>query len=138
VKLFVRGDLDGFLGIGLDNVVQLLIAVGLCQAVLGFPASLIYQVILPAIALSYLVGNIFYAWQAHRLARKENRTDACALPYGLNTPTMVAFAFLVMLPARRLAQPIRRERRGKWAWPPAFARAWWSCSLLSRPIGFGG
>jgi AGZA family xanthine/uracil permease-like MFS transporter len=126
VKLFVRGDLDGFLGIGLDNVVQLLIAVGLCQAVLGFPLALIYHSILPAIALSYLVGNLFYAWQAHRLARKEGRTDACALPYGLNTPTMIAFAFLVMLPARNLAAASGATDPSRTAWQMGLAACFFS------------
>jgi AGZA family xanthine/uracil permease-like MFS transporter len=121
VKFLVRGDLDGFLGIGLDNVVQLLIAVGLCQAVIGFPAALIYHSILPAIAFSYLVGNCFYAWQARRLARKEGRDDVCALPYGLNTPTMVAFAFLVMLPARNLAVAAGVPDPVKTAWQMGLA-----------------
>ncbi len=126
MKLFVRGDLDGFLGIGLDNIVQLLIAVGLCQAVLGFPDGMIYQSILPAISLSYLVGNCFYAWQARRLARKENRDDACALPYGLNTPTMVAFAFLVMLPAKNLAAAAGDPDPAKTAWQMGMAACFFS------------
>jgi adenine/guanine/hypoxanthine permease len=126
VKLFVRGDLDGFLGIGLDNVVQLLIAVGLCEGVLGFSGALVYHLILPAIALSYLVGNSFYAWQAHRLARKEGRDDACALPYGLNTPTMVAFAFLVMLPARNLAAASGDLDPAKTAWQMGLAACFFS------------
>jgi AGZA family xanthine/uracil permease-like MFS transporter len=126
VKLLVRGDLDGFLGIGLDNVVQLLIAVGLCQGVLGFSGPLVYQSILPAIALSYLVGNCFYAWQAHRLGRKEGRTDACALPYGLNTPTMVAFAFLVMLPAKNLAAAAGAADPARTAWQMGLAACFFS------------
>ena len=126
MKLFVRGDLDGFLGIGLDNVVQLLIAVGLCQFVLGFSGLLIYQTILPAIALSYLLGNIFYARQAYRLARQENRSDVCALPYGLNTPIMIAFAFLVMLPARNLAAAAGASDPTHVAWQLGIAACFFS------------
>ena len=126
MKLLVRGDLDGFLGIGLDNVVQLLIAVGLCRLALGFPDALIYQSILPAIALSYLLGNGLYAWQAHRLARKEGRDDACALPYGLNTPTMVAFAFLVMLPARNMAAAAGDADPAHTAWQMGLAACFFS------------
>jgi adenine/guanine/hypoxanthine permease len=103
MKLFVRGDVDGFFAIALDNLVQLLLIPALCIGVVGMAPSMVYGRILPGIAMSYIAGNLFYAWQAHRLARRENRTDVCAMPFGLNTPTMIAYAFLVMLPARQLA-----------------------------------
>jgi AGZA family xanthine/uracil permease-like MFS transporter len=103
VKLFTRGDVDGFFAIALDNTVQLLLIPPMCIGVLGFRAELVYGRILPGIAISYLVGNLFYAWQAHRLARRENRSDVCALPFGLNTPTLIAYVFLVMAPAKQIA-----------------------------------
>ena len=93
MKLFTRGDVDGFCAIALDNVVQLLLVPSLCLGVAGFPPALVYGRILPGIAVSYLAGNLFYAWQAHRLAKKESRNDVCALPFGLNTPTFIAFVF---------------------------------------------
>ncbi len=104
MKLFVRGDVDGFCAIALDNIVQLLLVPALCLTVVGMPPGLVYGRILPGIAVSYLVGNLFYAWQAHRLAVRENRTDVCALPFGLNTPTFIAYIFLVMLPAKQIAR----------------------------------
>jgi len=42
--------------------------------------------ILPAVAFSILFGNLFYAWQAHRLARRTGRSDVTAIPFGINTP----------------------------------------------------
>jgi len=60
--------------------------------------------ILPAAGVSLLAGNLFYAWQARRLARAERRDDVCALPYGINALTVFAFVFLVMLPAKLAAQ----------------------------------
>src|SRR5476651_492603 len=104
MKLFTRGDFDGFCAIALDNIVQLLLVPALCLNVVGLPPALVYGRILPGIAVSYLAGNLFYAWQAHRLARKEGRTDVCALPFGLNTPTFIAYVFLVMLPAKQIAR----------------------------------
>jgi AGZA family xanthine/uracil permease-like MFS transporter len=103
MKLFTRGDVDGFCAIALDNIVQLLLVPALCLNVVGMPPALVYGRILPGIAVSYLCGNLFYAWQAHRLAKRENRTDVCALPFGLNTPTFIAYVFLVMLPAKQIA-----------------------------------
>jgi adenine/guanine/hypoxanthine permease len=103
MKLFVRGDVDGFFAIALDNTVQLLLIPALCVGVVGMAPSFVYSRILPGVAVAYIAGNLFYAWQAHRLAKRENRSDVCAIPFGLNTPTMIAYAFLVMLPARQLA-----------------------------------
>lgn len=100
MRWFVRGDIDGFFGLALDNLVQLLLIVALCQGVLGFPLELIYGTIFPASAISLLIGNLFYAWQAKRLAARTGRTDVCALPYGINTVSLIAFVFLVMLPVK--------------------------------------
>jgi AGZA family xanthine/uracil permease-like MFS transporter len=103
MKLFCRGDVDGFCAIALDNIVQLLLIPPLCIGVLGFSPWLVYGRILPGVAVSYLLGNLFYAWQAHKLAAKENRSDVCAIPFGLNTPTMIAYILLVMAPAKQIA-----------------------------------
>lgn len=103
MRLFCRGDFDGFCAIALDNIVQLLIVPPLCLGVLGFRPALVYGHILPGIAVSFLVGNLFYAWQAHRLAAREGRSDVCALPFGINTPALIAYVFLVMAPARQIA-----------------------------------
>jgi AGZA family xanthine/uracil permease-like MFS transporter len=100
MRWFVRGDLDGFFGLALDNFVQLLLIDLLCRFVLGFDVSLIYGTILPGVAVSLVVGNVFYARQALKLGRETGRDDICALPYGINTPSLVAFVFLVMLPPR--------------------------------------
>ena len=97
-SLFVRGDIDGFFGLFLDNLLQLMVISVLGQAVCGFPPELINGRILPGAALSILVGNVFYAWQARRLARSTGRDDITALPYGINTPSVVAFIFLIMGP----------------------------------------
>jgi hypothetical protein len=75
----------------------------LCRGVLGFPADLVYGRILPGAAISILVGNVAYALQARRLAAQTGRTDVCALPYGINTVSLFAHVFLVMLPAKTLA-----------------------------------
>lgn len=100
----VRGDIDGLFGLAIDNLIQLLVIVALCRAVLGFPDDLIIGVILPGAAVSLVVGNVFYGWQAIRLSQKTGRTDICALPYGINTVSLFAFVFLIMLPASLAAK----------------------------------
>jgi adenine/guanine/hypoxanthine permease len=95
---FVRGDIDGFFGLFIDNLLQLMLIVVLCQAVCGFPATLLTQRILPGAAVSILLGNLFYTWQANQLMRKTGRNDVTALPYGINTPSLFAYIFLIMGP----------------------------------------
>ena len=112
----VAGDVDGFFGLALDNLVQLLIIVGLCRGVLGFSEDLVYGRILPGAAVSLLVGNLYYAWQAKRLAERERRADVCALPYGINTVSLFAFVFLVMLPAKLAAQAAGVADPARAAW----------------------
>jgi AGZA family xanthine/uracil permease-like MFS transporter len=103
VPFFVRGDIDGFFGLAIDNLVQLLVIVALCRTVLGFGDELLLGSVLPGAAVSLLVGNLFYAWQARQVARRTGRSDVTALPYGINTVSLFAFIFLVMLPAKLLA-----------------------------------
>ncbi len=99
--LFVRGDLDGFFGLFVDNLVQLLLIIGLCSSACGMKgtdARFLYQHILPGAAISILFGNLFYAWQAHRLAAKTGRDDVTALPYGINTVSLLVYVFFVIKP----------------------------------------
>ncbi len=116
MRWFVRGDVDGFFGLALDNLVQLLVIDALCRHALGFPAELVRGTILPGAAISVLVGNLFYSWQAMRLARRTGRTDVTALPFGINTVSLFAFVFLVMLPARLAAQAAGAADPARVAW----------------------
>ena len=97
------GDLDGFLGLGLNNLIQILLIVALCRGVLGYPDSLIFGAILPATGISLVVGNLAYARQAFQLDLREGRDDRTALPYGINTVSLFAYVFLVMLPVKLTA-----------------------------------
>ncbi len=94
----VKKDVDGFFGLGLDNLIQFILIGTLCQQVLGMPGDFVVRRILPGAALSILFGNFFYAWQARRLARETLRDDVTALPYGINTVSLLAFIFFVMQP----------------------------------------
>lgn len=127
MRWFVRGDVDGFFGLALDNLVQLLLIDQLCRHLLGFPDALVYGRILPGVAVSLLVGNLYYAWQARRLARATGRNDVCALPYGINTVSLFGHVFLVMLPAKLAAEA---------AGDPDPARTAWRAGLLAC-IGSG-
>lgn len=132
---FVRRDIDGFFGLALDNFIQILVIVSLCQNVLQFPTSLIYGRILPSIAISLIVGNVYYSWLAYQQGKQEGRDDITALPYGINTVSLFAYIFLVMLPVRleALGRGVSSEDAAQLAWQAGLV----AC-LGSGLIEFGG
>jgi AGZA family xanthine/uracil permease-like MFS transporter len=108
-KWFVSGDWDGFFGLFFSGFPDLLLIAGLTP-LCGFPADLVATRILPAVAISIFGGNLFYAWQAHKLATETGRSDVTAIPFGVNTPTIFAYIFLIMLPV------YQRTHDGQLAW----------------------
>lgn len=113
MRLFVPRDIDGFFGLFIDNLVQLLLIVALCGSIVGMTgehADLIYARILPGAAVSIILGNLFYSIQAWMLARRENRDDVTALPYGINTPSLLVYIFFVLAPLHE--DPERAWRMG--------------------------
>jgi AGZA family xanthine/uracil permease-like MFS transporter len=96
-RWFVPGDIDGFFGLFFSGLPDLLLIGALCP-LCGLPQQLVTRTILPGIACCLLGGNLFYAWQAHRLALRTGRDDVTAIPFGVNAPTIFAYIFLIMLP----------------------------------------
>jgi AGZA family xanthine/uracil permease-like MFS transporter len=117
-RWFVRRDIDGLFGLALDNFIQILLIVNLCQGVLGFPPILVYGRILPGVAFSLIIGNFYYGWLAKQQGIKEQRDDITALPYGINTISLFAHVFLVMLPVKLglLAKGVSPEQASELAW----------------------
>jgi AGZA family xanthine/uracil permease-like MFS transporter len=94
---FTSGDVDGFFGLFFSGFPDLLLIVGLAP-VCGLPVAFVASRVLPGVAVSVVAGNLFYAWQARRLAKVIGRTDVTAIPFGVNTPTIFAYVFLIMGP----------------------------------------
>src|ERR1700733_9673636 len=97
---FVPNDIDGFFGLFVDNLCQLVVIVGLCPIIAGLPVELVVGRILPGIAVSLVAGNLFYAWQARRLSQLTGK-PVTALPFGVNTVSLFAFIFLILGPVYR-------------------------------------
>ncbi len=98
IPFFVRRDSDGFFGLFIDNLVNLLIIAITLSELFKMPAKIVYGRVIPGAAISIIVGNIFYTYMARRLAKKEGRRNVTALPYGISTPIMFAYLFLVIGP----------------------------------------
>jgi AGZA family xanthine/uracil permease-like MFS transporter len=98
IKWWVKGDWNGLFGLGTNVLLNVIVLSGLCLAVVHMPDNIVYGRILPALGIALPLGNIWYALLARRLARRENRTDVTALPYGPSVPHMFIVVLVVMLP----------------------------------------
>ncbi|MBA3905638.1 MAG: regulator [Pseudonocardiales bacterium] len=98
VPWWVTGDTNAFFGLGFNTLVNVLVLSGLCLGVVNIPGADVFGVILPALGVQLLIGNVYYSYLARRLARRENRLDVCAMPYGPSVPHMFIVVFVIMLP----------------------------------------
>lgn len=98
VRWWVPGDWNGFFGLFTNVVLNVIVLTGLCLYVVKLPEELVFGRILPALGIALPLGNLYYAWLARQLARKEGRSDVTAMPYGPSVPHMFIVVFVVMLP----------------------------------------
>jgi AGZA family xanthine/uracil permease-like MFS transporter len=98
LPFWTRGDLNAFFGLGINMLVNVLVLAGLCVGVVHMSDHDVYRVVLPALGIELLIGNLFYFWLARRLAAKERRTDVTAMPYGPSVPHMFIVTLVIMLP----------------------------------------
>ncbi|MDH5822302.1 hypothetical protein QFW77_04765 [Luteimonas sp. RD2P54] len=97
--LFVSGDLNGFFGLVVDNLSILGFIAAALVGIFGMPAEIVFGRMFPGTALGVLVGNLLYTWMARRLAARSGRDDVTAMPLGLDAPTSIGMALLVLGPA---------------------------------------
>src|SRR5688500_5763917 len=110
---WVRGDTNAFFGFGVNVLVNVLTLTALCLFVIHLPEGSVFQTILPALGIALVFGNIYYTVLARRLARRENRTDVTALPYGPSVPHMFIVIFVIMLPIYlRTQDPVQAWKAG--------------------------
>jgi AGZA family xanthine/uracil permease-like MFS transporter len=98
-RWFAPGDLNGFLGLLVDNLSIMGFLAAALIGLYGFPADIVFLRMFPGTALGVLLGNLAYTAMAHRLARRSGRDDVTAMPLGLDAPTSIGMALLVLGPA---------------------------------------
>src|SRR3954449_12312979 len=98
IAWWTKGDWNGLFGLGTNVLLNVIVLTGLCLGVVKMPADTVYGRILPALGIALPLGNIWYAFLARRLARRESRDDVTALPYGPSVPHTFIVVFVVMLP----------------------------------------
>ena len=114
---WVPGDTNAFFGLGFNVLVNVLVLTSLIAGVVNVPGHDVFHTVLPALGIELLIGNVYYTYLARRLARRENRTDVAAMPYGPSVPHMFIVTFVIMLPTYLATKdPIRAWEAGlAWA-----------------------
>jgi AGZA family xanthine/uracil permease-like MFS transporter len=98
-RWFVLGDLNGFFGLMFDNLTVLSFLAGILIFVFKFPADIVYTRMFPGTAFGVLFGDLVYTWMAFRLAKKSGKPNVTAMPLGLDTPSTIGIALVVLGPA---------------------------------------
>jgi AGZA family xanthine/uracil permease-like MFS transporter len=96
---FVVGDINGFFGLMFDNLTVLSFLAGILVFVFGYPADIVYTRMFPGTAFGVLFGDLVYTGMARRLARRTGRATVTAMPLGLDTPSTIGIALVVLGPA---------------------------------------
>src|SRR5580692_7380945 len=95
----VPGDVNGFLGLVVDSLSVLGLLAAVLIGVYAVPADIVFGRMFPGTALGVLAGDLVYTWLAVRMARRTGRSDVTAMPFGLDTPSTIGMALLVLGPA---------------------------------------
>ena len=98
-RWFVVGDFNGFFGLLVDNLAVMAFLSSVLVGLFKFPADIVYTRMFPGTAFGVLVGDAVYTWMAVRLGRRTGRDDVTAMPLGIDTPTTIGMALLVLGPA---------------------------------------
>ena len=97
-KWWGKGDLDASFGLFFDGFSKVFSAVGIMIFGFGMPVAIVMGKILPAIGIATFLGNLWYFYEAWRLAKKEKRSNVTAQPFGIGGAVVISWLFLIMGP----------------------------------------
>ncbi len=113
VRWWVPGDWNAFFGLFTNVVLNVIVLTGLVLGVVKLPDDIVFGRIVPALGIALPLGNLYYAYLAYRLAKREGRDTVTAMPYGPSVPHMFIVVFLIMLPtALRTGSPVAAWQAG--------------------------
>ena len=93
------GDVNAFFGLMLDNIAGLVLLVSMLATGYGFPVDFALAYMVPGTAIGVLVGDLIFFVMAFMLARRLGSSDVTAMPLGLDTPSTIGMALLVLGPS---------------------------------------
>lgn len=97
-KWYTKADIDALFGLLFDGFSKVIAAVGIMIFGFGMPSEIVLFRILPGLGIATFFGNIWYAFEAYKLAKKEKRQDVTAQPYGVGAGQVFGWLFLIMGP----------------------------------------
>lgn len=96
---FGIGDLNGFCGLMFDNLAVMAFLAAILVYGFGYPADIVYKHMFPGTAFGVLVGDLIYSWMAYRIYKKTGNANITAMPLGLDTPSTIGIALVVLGPS---------------------------------------
>lgn len=96
----VKGDIDGFLALFVDNISVILLIISLNLYVIGMPSEIVFGRIIPGAAVGLLVGNIYYAYLARKMTKEGH--DVTALPCGISIVFAIAYTMGIIYPISKI------------------------------------
>ena len=126
------GDINAFFGLMLDNVAGLVTLVGILAFGFEMPIDLVLSYMIPGTAIGVLVGDLLFFGLAFRYAKQSGSTTVTAMPLGLDTPSLIGMALLVVGPAFKTALAPESEGGMGLDKEAAFMKAWHigMCAIL--------
>jgi len=97
------GDVNAFFGLMLDNIAGLVTLVSILTLVFDLPMDMVLGHMVPGTVIGVLVGDLLFFGLAFYLARRTGRNSVTAMPLGLDTPSLIGMALLVVGPAFKTA-----------------------------------
>ncbi|KAG9409012.1 hypothetical protein AC1031_019275 [Aphanomyces cochlioides] len=107
-KWITAGDWDAFSGMFVQSLLQLMIISSLVPAHCHLPPAMVHETLLPAAAMTTMLGNLFFVYQGYHLSQTDRRNDVTGVPQGINTVLIFAYALSIMQPEYALTQSFDR------------------------------
>ena len=126
------GDVNAFFGLMLDNIAGLVTLVSILAFGFELPMDKVLSHMVPGTAIGVLVGDLLFFFLAFYLARKTGSNSVTAMPLGLDTPSLIGMAVLVVGPAFKTAMAPEADGGMGLDQDAAFMKAWHigMCAIL--------
>ena len=119
----------------LDNIAGMVTLVSILAFGFELPMDKVLSHMVPGTAIGVLVGDLLFFFLAFYLARRTGSNSVTAMPLGLDTPSLIGMAVLVVGPAFKVAMaPVAEDGSGGMGLDQdaAFMKAWHigMCAIL--------
>lgn len=95
---FKVGDISGATTIIFDNLTVMAFVGFILTIVFGFPNAIVYNHVIPGLAIGVIVGNILCTYLGFKLAKTEKK-NVVAFPFGLDAPSAIGLSTCIVGPA---------------------------------------